>query len=233
MINSFLNKVFIVCRVAAAIVVLICILVMAWGAVKFVFSGAKKVQIPGFETVVEAEKASSATTQGNSKEDYREISERRKIEKKFGDDIEDIVSNYGMDKKYYDFLTHWLLEQDDEYRGRFIKGIKSFMKDAKKYNEKHSPDEAYNYGVLSISYRSKFEEAVIASERSKVISKENRQKAIHLIGGALCSMILFLIIPILLQIEINTRKTPAVNGHDECQPTDEKTASPPSESTIA
>jgi hypothetical protein len=47
---------------------------------------------------------------------------------------------------------------------------------------------------------------------SKIESKAKRTGALITIGSALSAMILFLIIPLLLQIEVNTRKTSTQEG---------------------
>ena len=55
-------------------------------------------------------------------------------------------------------------------------------------------------------YTTLFEAAVVKTEASDVEARMNRQAAWTVCGGAFLGLILFLFLPLLIQIEENTRK---------------------------
>jgi predicted PurR-regulated permease PerM len=212
MIDTFLKKVFAFSRVIAALVVFLCVLAVAGGIVYFLISGSKGVSTPDFDEVIETEEMIRDLGREVDRTDYKEISERRAVEKKYGDDIQEIVKEYGLTKAAYDIYVRQLLALDEEYRKQFIKGLKRFMRDGNSYIKKQGDKTDMDIADVANQYDDMFDSAIAKSEMSKIESKAKRTGALITIGSALSAMILFLIIPLLLQIEVNTRKTSTQEG---------------------
>ncbi len=212
MIDTFLKKVFAFSRVIAALVVFLCVLAVAGGIVYFLISGSKGVSTPDFDEVIKTEEMIRDLGREMDRTDYKEISERRAVEKKYGDDIQEIVKEYGLTKAAYDIYVRQLLALDEEYRKQFIKGLKRFMRDGNSYIKKQGDKTDMDIADVANQYDDMFDSAIAKSEMSKIESKAKRTGALITIGSALSAMILFLIIPLLLQIEVNTRKTSTQEG---------------------
>ena len=219
MIEKFLNKVFGFSRVIAAFAVLICIITLVGSALYFLFSGSKGLSEPDFDEFIESmENMDSDSETGESS--ASDLDERRAFEKKYGDDIQDILELAEIEKKYheeyYDYMIGHTMELDEDHRGPFVKGLKSFIKDGVKYIEKQKEPEFDNEDLFEI-YDDLFEDAVYAAEDSKLESKAKRTAALGVMGSALTAMLLFLALPLLLQIEINTRKDSTPKNSQESE----------------
>ena len=136
MIDRFLKKVFAFSRAIAALIVFLCVLIVVGGIAYFLVSGSKGVSTPDFDEVIETEKMILELGRKVDKENYKEISERRAVETKYGDKIQTIVIEYGLDQAAYDIYVRQLLALDEEYRKQFIKGLKRFMRDGNSYIKK-------------------------------------------------------------------------------------------------
>jgi len=206
MIESFLKKVFAFSRVVSAIVSLLCILTMLGGAIYYVWSGPEGLEPPSFDKLIE-EKNKNEAAMNSNEEEVAKLAEQREIEKKFGDDIEELVKAYGFDKSFYDDCVEELVDMDEEFRGAYVKGLKKFIKKGQAYIKEKGDNANFTIQELPRAYQYVFNEAIAAAELSKVASKAKRMTTLGVIGGALYLMIMFLFIPLLIQIEANTRGT--------------------------
>ena len=205
MIDQFLKKVFSFSKAVAAIIVFLCVITMVIAAGYFVVSGSKGVTTPDFDEIAQMEQANQGASGRIDKSDYKAISDKREVERKYGSDIQEIISTYGFTKEAYDIYIRQLSNMDAKYRSKFVRGLNSFLKDGKKYIEKQGAKTNLDISDVANAYDEMFSSAIDESETSQVMSKAKRAGALTVIGSALAAMILFLIIPLLLQIEINTR----------------------------
>jgi len=207
MIDRFLKKVFAFSRAIAALIVFLCVLIVVGGIAYFLVSGSKGVSTPDFDEVIETEKMILELGRKVDKENYKEISERRAVETKYGDKIQKIVVENGLDQAAYDIYVRQMSDLDKKYRTQFIEGLKRFMRDGNSYIKKQGNKTDMSTADVANLYDDMFDSAITESEMSRVESKAKRIGSLIAIGSALSAMILFLIIPLLLQIEVNTRKT--------------------------
>lgn len=202
MIDKFLNKIFSLGRIIAAFVVLICLVVIVGGGLYFLVSGSEGVSKPDFDDYIETKEDSSESGSGG----YSELSERRAVEKKYGDDIQEVLELGNISEDGFDIYINKLVDMDEAYRSTFVKGLKRFLKDGAKYIEKNEKEAKFNTFKLANAYDGIFEGEIMKAEISKLESKAKRMGSLIAIGSALVAMILFLVIPLLIQIELNTRK---------------------------
>jgi hypothetical protein len=187
--------------------VFLCVLIVVGGIAYFLVSGSKGVSTPDFDEVIETEKMILELGRKVDKENYKEISERRAVETKYGDKIQKIVVENGLDQAAYDIYVRQMSDLDKKYRTQFIEGLKRFMRDGNSYIKKQGNKTDMSTADVANLYDDMFDSAITESEMSRVESKAKRIGSLIAIGSALSAMILFLIIPLLLQIEVNTRKT--------------------------
>lgn len=209
MIDSFLKKVFSFSKAVAALIVFLCVITMIFAAGRFLVSGPKSVATPDFGEIAAMDQAGSGAQGVADKSDYKIISDKREVEKKYGKDIQEIVSKYGFSPNAYDIYIRQLSNMDKKYRSMFVNGLEDFLHDGKKYIEKQGAKTKLDLPEIANAYDDLFDTAVEEAESSEAESKAKRATALITIGSALGAMILFLIIPLLLQIEINTRPTPS------------------------
>lgn len=208
MIESFLRKVFSFSRVVSAFIVLLCVVTMIGGAIFYIWSGPDGLEVPSFTEMVKEEEAGE-TRIDTSKAEAEKLSEQRAIEKKFGDDLEEMVKDYSLDKDFYDSRIDKLLEMDEEFRGDYVKGLRKFMKKGAAYIKEKGENAGFSMPDLAYTYDIAFSAAIMQIDLSKLASKAKRMTTLIVIGSALILMIVFLYIPLLMQIEINTRNLQA------------------------
>ena len=201
--DKFMACVFKFGKIVAALFMFLCILAMTGSLVYYVFSGASSVKIPDFDNVkaeIEAGEKSESESGGISNALYKQL------RNDYGSKVDDLIEVGGLDAKNdYTRIINALAKIDEDMRSAYIKGAISFMKDYKAYAKKNSKIE-FNGGNGLQLYNEMFEMAKADAAASKEASAEKRSTALSVCGGALIMMILFLIIPLLIQIEENTRK---------------------------
>ena len=201
--NRFMAGVFKFGKIIAALFMFLCILVMAGSLVYYVFAGASSVKVPDFDdekAEFEAEKKSDSDASKVSNKLFKELRD------KYGSKVDDLIEVCGLDaKKDYNMVINTLAKIDADLRGAYIKGAIAFAKDYKSY-AKTSDKVKFSGEISLMTYDESFQKALGSAEASKAMSELKRTVALATCGGALLGLILFLIIPLLIQIEENTRK---------------------------
>ena len=201
--DKFMACVFKFGKIVAALFMFLCILAMAGSLVYYVFSGASSVKIPDFDDVkaeIEAEKKSESESGGISNALYKQL------RNDYGSKVDDLIEVGGLDAKNdYTRIINALAKIDEDMRSAYIRGAISFLKDFKAYAKKNSKVE-FDGNIGLQQYNAMFEMAMEEASKSKTISGMKRSAALGVCGGSLIGLILFLIIPLLIQIEENTRK---------------------------
>lgn len=200
--DKFMASVFKFGKIVAALFMSVCILTMAGSLVYYVFSGASSVKIPDFDDVkadIESGEKNNDGGDGISNALYKQL------RNDYGSKVDDLIEVGGLDAKNdYTRIINALAKVDADMRGAYIKGAISFLKDYKAYAKKNSKVEFQGERGLQ-QYNKMFNAAKEEAAQSKIISGMKRSTALGVCGGALICLILFLIIPLLIQIEENTR----------------------------
>ena len=201
--DKFMAGVFKFGKIVAALFMFLSILTMAGSLVYYVFTGASSVKIPDFDDVkadIEAGEKGNGENGGISNALYKEL------RNDYGSKVDDLIEVGGLDAKNdYTRIINTLAKVDGDMRSAYIKGAISFLKDWKSYANKNSKVEFDGKFALQ-QYDEMFNAAKDAASASKVVSSMKRSAALGVCGGSLIGLILFLIIPLLIQIEENTRK---------------------------
>lgn len=199
MTNKFMAGVFKFGKLVAALFMFLCILTMIGSLIYYVFAGPDSISVPDFDDYKESLQSRENMSEGESKVSNKLFKELRDD---FGSKVDELIEICGLDaKEHYNMIIEELAKIEANSRSTFIKGAISFSKDYKK----HYKDKFKGKDCLD-EYREAFQ-----SELEKVMSSvdESRQKrttALMVCGAALIALIQFLFIPLLIQIEENTRK---------------------------
>lgn len=202
--DKFMAGVFKFGKVIAALFMLACIATMALSLVYYVFAGANSLDVPKFSDI-----ESQLNSSGREKQNVEPANKDAKtVRSKFSSKIEQIIDLYRLDSNsdFGDIVDHLCL-MDEDYRSSFVNGAISFGRDYKKYVQRENKEfkGPECFGI----YKQLFRHAVSEASESQDESKANRQGALMVCGGALLGLILFLIIPLLIQIEETVRRLEA------------------------
>ena len=204
-IDRFLLKIFAVSKVLSTVIVGLCFLVAVFAVLSLLFGGGKSLDVPDFATVQSSLEETKSQQSSNS-EDYTGLEKKREIEKKFGDDINDIIKEYKLPTQAYEILTSDLLQMDEEFRSKFIGGLDDFLDDAQKYIKKQGDKAKIDIIKSTDTYRNMFTSAIGEVQASKIEAASGKMYSLGILGGSIIILLLFLFIPLLIQIEQNTRK---------------------------
>ena len=203
--DNFMTWVFKFGKVISALVVLVCVATMVCTLLYYVFKGSGSIDSPDFDDM-KSEMEEKASDSGNSVQN----AEYKELRKEFGSKVDDLIEIGCLDAKNdYERIINRLANLDEDLRSAYIKGAISFMKDAKSYFASKFKDKKFSGkegGDVLEMYNGAFKDAKKAAEEKKVESAAKRSAALSICGMAFMGVVLFLIIPLLLQIEENTRK---------------------------
>ncbi len=200
-VDYFLSLIFSASKIVSAVIVALCLLVLLYQGGKFLFAGHVSFEVPAFKEVKEALEASQTERAGS--EDYTFLEEKREVEKRYGDTISKIVRDFGFSSGTYDVLVRDLIDIPAEYRSGFIYGLEDFLKEAKKYEDKHH--RGLSLVKLTNWYREAFKQRLREAQLKKEAASAQRLYILASIGVTLVILLAFLIIPLLIKIEENTR----------------------------
>ncbi len=201
--DQFMALMFKFGKILAALFIILFIIVFAGSLVYYVFSGASSVKVPEFEDIkpmLELGEKSSGDSSGVSNALYKEL------RNDYGSKVDDLIEIGGLDAKNdYTRIINQLGNLDEDLRSPYIKGAIAFLKDYKEYI-KTKKDKQFDGNDALGGYRDMFRSAISEAEGNKKIAAEKRSVALRICGQSLVGLILFLFIPLLIQIEENTRK---------------------------
>lgn len=203
-LDRFLWKVFSIAKIISAIVVSICLIIATFAGIGLLFGGGKSFETPEFFSF--KEQLETQTTQYKYSRNYEELNAKRKIEKEYGEDIKGIVKKFNLPSNAYDVLIKELINIKEEYRDEFIKGLEDYLEDAEDYIEKEGKKAKITIVDAVNQYLWEFEKEIQKVEMSQATASMQKVYSLSILGGSLLIMLGFLIVPLLIQIERNTRK---------------------------
>ncbi|MBQ6247040.1 MAG: hypothetical protein IJK04_09260 [Kiritimatiellae bacterium] len=205
--TTFMAGVFKFGKVISALFMILFIVTMVGSFLYCIFSGSGSLKVPSFDDAkAEIEEALSAESGGNGNDVANR--EFKLLRKKYSDKIDSLIEVGGLDAKDdYDGILHMLGDLDKDVRDDFINGAISFLKGFKSYSKKNKDVEFDGDSGLQ-EFSQRFVAACADAEVSKAESSAKKTIGWIVCGGSLLGLILFLIIPLLIQIEENTRMSP-------------------------
>ncbi len=202
LVERYLHVVFGFSKIVSAVFILLCLLTMAGAAQFWLFAGPKRISVPEFSTLIAMSDRRDAQTKAAT---YSSIEQRREVERRFGDDVQSIVSENGLPVKAYDIFIARLVAMDASHRRTYVRGLRRFLKEAQDHIKEEGAAADLTIEEAADAYSEIFEQVILANEEEQLAAQARRLGAFIVAGVALGVMILFMIIPVLLQIEHNTR----------------------------
>ncbi len=203
--SAFMKKVFFFGKIVAALFMFLCIATMAFSLLYYVFSGASGVKVPDFDEVREA-LASEEGMRNDNSGDMKSLKETNAVRKEFDSEITKLMELCALPKEAYERYVRKLARMKKEMREDYIDGALDFAKAAKKNCERKDSKDKFDGETVVGWYDGLFESALETAEADVVKTRIKKTMALSICGGALIGLVLFLIIPLLIQIEENTRK---------------------------
>ncbi|MDH4120527.1 MAG: hypothetical protein OEV94_02330 [Deltaproteobacteria bacterium] len=129
---------------------------------------------------------------------------RKQPRDKFKPRIEAIVQAYKFNPQAVGIIQQWVDAYDQDKREDFVSGMESYLGDAKAWGE--NSKTRVDFAQVIDSYRTEFNASVMKERSETMQNAATRMYSMAFLGGSAVLFLIFLIIPVLLQIEINTRR---------------------------
>ena len=210
--NGFMQKVFKSVKLLSAVVILLFVVVFFFSFLYALFKGTPSLEVPDFNDEIESSISVENSEKVNEKGGRKE---RKEITSKYEKDIDKAVELLGnaddkQDQVYFDRIVDVMIELPEELREDFIDGLVSYLKDGKKYLEKEDKKEEkkikFKMTDLYYQYVRSFKSAIGEWEGNVLESKATKMYAWAFTGIVFLWILIIMMIPLLLQIEENTRK---------------------------
>ena len=187
------------------------------------FIGSTIFYLTSFGTSFKTPEFKSSQYQKNKYEqkkdyDFSKVNERRSIQNKFDKKIKKVV-NLGFVEEGYDVLADGLSEYPEEYREAFIDGLYDYLKNGKEFRDKTKAEyELYDF---LLAYDRQFKDELRRVESENLEAKTKKWTILGVIAVSMLLYMLFLLIPILIKIEENTRRQLSDAGPNDTLAQDE------------
>ncbi len=173
---------------------------------------------PSFDAQARQAMIGSLTTQQSN---VAQQKEQLKLSRDYGSRVISIISKYGIQDVKMNQIIHLLLQMPPEYRHDFISGWSDYVRDGIDYAKKNGVYQAQNTSIansflgasvsegtadiLTQQYINEFSNAIAASKTKKREDHFRRLSLFAFIVSAVIVFILAMVLPVLVQIEKNTR----------------------------
>ena len=134
------------------------------------------------------------------------LDERRAIEKKFGDRVVEIIKEHKFVQEDYDELIELIQDIEENNRSKYLNGLETALED-RNAAARNSKGEILPVLHVARLFTAFFTEAEDEQAARKEEAKTNRYAALGAVFVSCFMLFMMLIIPALLRIEENTRKS--------------------------
>ena len=199
-LDRFMNLLFRFGKTFAGFLAVLCLLSVILSLGVFAWNLRSSFDVPEYRDLV------SSGRSGSSDPDTSNLEERRAVEKKFGDEIMDLVKEYKMNERAYDMIIGAIIDLDEDYRSKFVGGLEEVLEDradAQQDEEKNVP----SVSDLVSGYMYAFSDSEMAYDAEREIAKGARWTALTSTFASCVMLFMMLIIPALIKIEENTRRS--------------------------
>jgi len=151
------------------------------------------------------------------------VSRAERIERKYGERLQVLVADYQLYRDSYSAMLEWLEAVDDEHHESFVSGLERFADSVDAYMSDKSNTERLSMSRAMNWYWREFMRAikeytyarnsaslaelqrVAENEAARLAVAVERRMLLFVIGASLGTLLAFLVLPLLIQIERNTR----------------------------
>lgn len=200
--DAFMNKIFFFGKLFSALVMFGCVAAIIGSLVYYIFATGDSLQVPVFDAAVASQQAAQGDDVATA--DLSELLEKNAVRKKYQSKIEALTRAGNFEGDFFERIVGILVDMDKSYRSAYINGAVKYVENTKKWSiEKAKKFDGYE--CLG-KYSQLFKKALDKAKAGNDDAQERKSAALGICGGACLGLILFLMIPLLIKIEENTRK---------------------------
>jgi hypothetical protein len=201
LLDRFMALLFRFGKTFASLLAVLCLLAVFASIAVFVFHMRTKIEVPTYEEI------SFNTTEDNedASTNTADLDERRAIEKKFGDDVVDIIKNHKLSQQAYDIFIQIIQSIQPDNRQKYLSGLEDVL-EKRDQVAKESKSKTLEVEDVVEKYTEYFNNAESAHEEEKQEAKAIRWGALAAVFIFCFMLFMMLIVPALLRIEENTRQ---------------------------
>ena len=216
-IDLFIEKVFLFGKLLSAVVLAVAVCIIGFSVLQ-IMSMSESLSVPTLEDLPKKSDGKTAVDSGDGRNgsQIKERSSEDIIELKYGQEIKDIVNCCFADetigRQTFENAKEVIVKWVDAYEtlgygGSFVKGLRACLRKAYSEHKKSGNGERFDGPYIVNAFHSQFEDAVRRVEKSKKEAAERRALGWIVLTYSLGSLIVFLIIPLLIKQEENSRMT--------------------------
>ncbi len=189
--------------------VLVCLIAFIVGIIQYFGAAPDRLQEPDFKAF-----KSYLGLPGERvvDQDFSRLDTKRAIENKYDSILKKIVTDFSFETQFYGQIVDWMSHVPENRRTRFAGGLYSFLDGFRVWLEENKDTLNLNgegtlelYHNMAKKYEMIFSELLRKEEQRWEASFQERTNLLLFIISTLTFLILFLMVPILLRIEENTR----------------------------
>lgn len=189
--------------------VVVCCIAFVVGLVNYLGAAPDRLEAPEFEEFMPYLKLPGTESLN---QDFSKIDTRRAIENKYNEHLKGIVTKYKYDTEFYRQMVDWMSMVPPNRRTRFVHGLDMFLEGFSEWLESNKESLQLQqsevrqlYRNMADRYQTIFTELLRKEENRWQASYQERTNLLLFIVGTLIFLVLFLLVPIALKIEENTR----------------------------
>jgi hypothetical protein len=188
--------------------VIACAVGFSIGVVKYFDAAPSKLEEPRFEAFLPYLGVSG---QRQEDQDFSTIDTKIAVENKYDSHMKRIVKDFNFNTEVYYTILDWLSHTPEHRRTRFINGLYNFLSDYKAWMQKSNKlpaDTAVasdTFMNMAVKYKRIFVELLKKEEVRWTASYQERTTILLFVAFSLIFLVLFMIVPIVIKIEENTR----------------------------
>ena len=200
MADAFMDKVFFFGKLFSALAMIGCAIVQAGSFLYYLICGGGSLEVPTFDTA-----AATALAANGDVPNLAPLKEKNAVQKKYQSKINTLLK-VGNCTHSSDFNTtvELMCKIDPDLRSDFINGGIKYIEKSRKWHQDNSKE--FNGTQCFVKYSEEFLDAADKMKAEGLAAKERKSKALAVFGSACLGIVLFLMIPLLIKIEENTRK---------------------------
>ena len=207
--DAFSKLIFVLARGVCFLMVAVCCVAFVVGGIMYLNAGPERLQAPEFKSFLPY---LGLPGERPVDQDFSSIDTKRAIENKYDQHMKRIVTEYRFETPFYAQLVDWMAQVPENRRTRFIDGLYVFLGGlgswVKQNQEALKLDTAGEHELtlnMARKYQTIFMELLRKEQDRQQASAQERSNLLLFIVSSLVFLVLFLLVPVLLKIEENTR----------------------------
>ncbi len=195
-------------KITSLCIASLCLILFVIGLFMYLGAAPDRLQEPEFDEFLPYLDVSN---QSKKELDFSMIDTKRAVTNKYDSHIKNIIKDYNLDTGTYETIVEWLASTPINRRTRFVDGLYDFLGGYQDWLEQQKDlnlegtDKKALFMTMANKYNRIFIQLVRQEKGRWDASYKERTYILMLLCFSLIFLVLFLMIPILIKIEENTR----------------------------